>query len=145
MNGMDISTDASFFTVEKRILGKNVVSWSATKTVEVFLYTRVKQSSSSRRENDHANSNGGGGGGSTHGDGTALFLCWNKECFGSTNPTAAVCEKSGLLVESCVYCGSSRAMKTRRCINVDRKVCNSCVNAHLNWKIMMTLRKMHNQ
>jgi len=114
MNGMDISTDASFFTVEKRILGKNVVSWSATKTVEVFLYTRVKQSSSSRRENDHANSNGGGGGGSTHGDGTALFLCWNKECFGSTNPTAAVCEKSGLLVESCVYCGSSRAMKTRR-------------------------------
>eukprot|EP00957_Ditylum_brightwellii_P182774 13921558-Ditylum_brightwellii.AAC.1 len=99
--------------VENRILGKNVVSWSATKMVEVFLYTRVKQSSSSRSENNHAN-NDGGSGDSTHGDGTALLLCWNKECFGSTNPTVSVCEKSGLFMESYVYCGSSRAMKTQR-------------------------------
>ena len=91
-NGLRSSVDASFFTMERKILGENVVSWT-TNEVIVYLYTRVVQNSS---------------------DGSSLFLCGNQKCsFGNSHGTLAVDEKTGLLKEDCVYCGAKRIVKTR--------------------------------
>ena len=93
-NGMEESLDASFFTCEYRSLGKDAVSWSYVKEINVYVYTRVKQTST---------------------QGEAIFLRSNKKCsFGNCNGTAVVNEKTGLLRDECVYCGSKRTVKTRR-------------------------------
>uniref|UniRef100_A0A7S4M4R7 Histone-lysine N-methyltransferase, H3 lysine-79 specific n=1 Tax=Odontella aurita TaxID=265563 RepID=A0A7S4M4R7_9STRA len=92
---LDESLDASFFTVERRSIGRNAVSWSKTKEITVYLYRRVSQTGSADT-------------------GQALFLCSNKKCWGNSVGTAALDEETGLLVEECVYCGTKRSVKTRR-------------------------------
>ena len=92
-NGLDWSSDASFFVSEHRSIGSDAVSWSCKKEVVVYVYTRIEQSST---------------------DGTAMFLCNNRQCKkGQTHGTPAVSEKTGLLQEECKYCGSKRVVKTR--------------------------------
>ena len=94
------SANASFFDVETLVLEPKarpwtggavepVVSWG-DGSIEIYLYTRCKQDAK-----------------------FPCFLCFDRDCEGARNPTAAVNGPDDPLNEVCVYCNHRKPPTTR--------------------------------
>jgi len=91
-HGLNYSIDASFFNYEEHRLPLNSTTWCPDREISAYIYTRCFQSDP---------------------EGSAFFLCSDKECYAANIPTAAIQRGKRLIQENCVSCTKKRLTQIR--------------------------------